>query len=308
MPAVWMFHVPLFFFLSGCTEALAQEEKFLPYVMKKARSLLLPWLVFSVLSLAVHFLRTSCGAEELEYYLKVIRHGNVRNTFLAGALWFLTCLFVMQVLFFWIRKLKNGWVILLLSGLLHCAAIILFRTTMPSQDYNLDSALFYLLYYAIGYVSFPYIDRVLNTDSTWKRALLFSGGLLTCGYFVQCFLGQDILEPLRFVPHMVPVKEFLSALLLICAAVVSARCLENIRFLGEIGRNTLYLCGGEYLAASLVQEGLGLIGLHAVIQNPFSGILYAGILLVTAQFCVVPVAKKILEAIWMLPGHLRSKK
>ena len=39
---VFAFHVPLFFFLSGCTERLSSEKNLGKYLMKKVKTILLP--------------------------------------------------------------------------------------------------------------------------------------------------------------------------------------------------------------------------------------------------------------------------
>jgi hypothetical protein len=39
----------------------------------------------------------------------------------------------------------------------------------PSWFWNIDSALYYFFYYALGYAVFPYIRKLLSSDFTWAR-------------------------------------------------------------------------------------------------------------------------------------------
>lgn len=50
---VFMFHVPLFFFLAGCTERFQRAESPLRSMGNKVKSVLVPWLLFCTVSLAV---------------------------------------------------------------------------------------------------------------------------------------------------------------------------------------------------------------------------------------------------------------
>lgn len=83
---VWMFHVPLFFFLAGCTEALAGEKKFVDNLLKKVKGLLIPWLLFASLSLVVCVLEGKAFSTDVQYFLGVLIRGTIRNKYFAGSL------------------------------------------------------------------------------------------------------------------------------------------------------------------------------------------------------------------------------
>lgn len=48
---VYTHHVPLFFVLAGFTEALGAEKSFGKYVIKLIKALMIPWLMFAVISI-----------------------------------------------------------------------------------------------------------------------------------------------------------------------------------------------------------------------------------------------------------------
>lgn len=50
---VFQFHVPLFFFLAGCTENYNREESLLKNVKRNIKTILLPAYFFAVLSLII---------------------------------------------------------------------------------------------------------------------------------------------------------------------------------------------------------------------------------------------------------------
>lgn len=99
---IYSFHVPLFFFLSGMvlqTRSVCSQP-FTRFVGKKAGSLLYPYAVFSVLSLACERVFDS-----LDRF-----GGSVPGTVLLlgdGPLWFLPALFIAEVLFYVIHSIDT---------------------------------------------------------------------------------------------------------------------------------------------------------------------------------------------------------
>ena len=55
-PFVFRFHVPLFFFLSGCAESLTADLPFKQYLVKNAKRILIPFFFFAFISLVVRCL------------------------------------------------------------------------------------------------------------------------------------------------------------------------------------------------------------------------------------------------------------
>lgn len=118
------FHMPLFFFLSGFFFRPGKVGGFGAFAAKKSRSLLLPYFAFAALSYLYFILRYSFG--DSDYY----RDLNVLQV-LAGIaysagirewmdfnlpLWFLTCLFVTEMMYYGIKRWvprKTGTVLVL---------------------------------------------------------------------------------------------------------------------------------------------------------------------------------------------------
>ena len=96
--------VTLFFFISGFAEVLSKEENFLKYLIKKIKTVLIPAYFFAILSVIVHVIEYDLEWETVQHTLILIAYGMIRNAFFAQTLWFLTCLFVMQILFFFIKR------------------------------------------------------------------------------------------------------------------------------------------------------------------------------------------------------------
>ena len=76
--------------------------------------------------------------------------------------------------------------------------------------------------------------------------------------------------------------------------------LENVKLFEEIGKNTLFLCGSEYIIKLLVPICFSIIGLDISLQNPLATYIYSLALLVISNNTLVPIEKKILKRMHIL--------
>lgn len=94
------FHVPLFFFVSGCTESLRRTRPgFFTYIKKKAREILIPFFLLVALSAVYQVLFAGDTIPQVKTYLAGALKGCIRNQYYVESLWFLTCLFLTTVFF-----------------------------------------------------------------------------------------------------------------------------------------------------------------------------------------------------------------
>ena len=106
---IWSFHIPVFFILSGY---LYNPEKFVTcgnFIKRKFKGLIIPYLIFGILTYLYWLLiesrfrgaNLSAGQQLLGLF-----YGSRYKDFLEfnGPLWFIPCLFSMEVLFFFIEK------------------------------------------------------------------------------------------------------------------------------------------------------------------------------------------------------------
>ena len=196
-PFVFQYHVPLFFFISGCMEAIGKKRKTLAYVSHKGKTILIPWLFFALLSTGINAAESGSTLTEVKRFLLEILRGCIRNHFFAGSLWFLTCLFVVSVIFHLIVKIRCKSLMLMLCLILFAVSetILPHRPIAhPAWYWNVDSAMYYLIFYCLGFIMFPYIHRMLTSEKRSARMLCIVCGLLSFLYSALLFFGKDSLS------------------------------------------------------------------------------------------------------------------
>ena len=293
-------HVALFFLLSGCMENFNRDPGIGKTVRKVCRRILLPWLLFCGLSF-VFTISVNFGDWPYLYeQLLAIPRGTIRGGFAAGGLWFLTCLAVIQLMFSVLRKLKYKPLILLATVYVYYYIQI---TRIPSPvvwatlPFNFDSACCYLLYYTVGYLVFPYVDRALNPVTPGGKVLLGASAAVSLIYAVLVFVGRDPLQYTADARYMLLVHPVLRALSIIWLYFAAAKLLENVKPLRDIGTNTLYLCGGEYIVKSLPASILALVGINLYPQTLLTSLLHSAGMLLLAMATMVPAEKWLLGKI-----------
>ncbi len=105
---IYAFHMPLFFFISGY---LYRKCEFGKFVSNKIKKIIIPYIIFWLISAIIGFFAYKSGiidnfdfdklVEQFVYYTP--------NGFWNGPLWFLPCLFVVEILFCFINQYLNKY-------------------------------------------------------------------------------------------------------------------------------------------------------------------------------------------------------
>jgi fucose 4-O-acetylase-like acetyltransferase len=227
--------------------------------------------------------------------------GCIRNHFFAGGLWFLSCLFVIKVVFYALRRfIRFKWILLLISLGLYCIAELVIShcpLADPRMPFNVDSACYYTVFYALGYVCFNPIKRLLRADTTAKRVTCTTLGVLTLVGGIPWALSHG--RRLISGGHSHTVGDLISGLLcplvMILLVLLLSKLLEEADLFADLGRDTLYLCGSEYLVKLLVPICLQTVGLDLVLPDPIAAFVYTIALLLICHKTLVPFEKMILK-------------
>lgn len=139
---IYGFHMPLFFFCSGC---FFNERPFLESTKKDIKGLLIPWCTFSIVLVCCNFV------------LKYFGYGHTFNPLdencyvLYQIIWFLICLFITRLLYRSLYMLRNKLIIntLIWGGYMMTYCLGHNNINIP---FFIDTAFAMLAFYHIGYL------------------------------------------------------------------------------------------------------------------------------------------------------------
>lgn len=295
---IFAFAVELFFFASGLFALKHMERPLKCKVVDRCKGILLPYFFFSILTLIVVSIQGNYGVDQIRPMIKQIIMG-IRNQTVAPTLWFLPCLFIVFLFYELLYiVLKNEWVLLGIGLLCYVlSAVFLKPVDNPRFFFNIDSGIYYFFFYALGAVFYKQVETKKIASMKYSKIIVCVVSLAILGISGYMYFGKmiDAYLILSEIPGFTLLYPLLISVVLIGFQIMVAMVLCKIPLLGLIGKNTLFLCGNEYLVKIIVPEILGIFGVSVQLTNPLTVYLYAIGLIITAYYIFIPPQKKILE-------------
>ena len=149
---IYSFHMPLFFYISGYLYKKNYEEKTIKeYLIKRSKELIYPYISLNVINFIWYALKTQSFNELIKYCISFLYSNYIFEINYVGAIWFLLCLFVVEVLYFILKKKitnKNVFSVIICS--LFGIGIVVAEFVNIRLPFWIDIALFGIFFYHIG--------------------------------------------------------------------------------------------------------------------------------------------------------------
>ena len=192
------FHMPMFFVISGFLYRDSDRSTG-PIIARRAKALLIPYLVYGALNYVIWLALNRGGGVPLLTPLRSLFFTNTDNYMpIAGALWFLTCLFITESAFLVLRRaLRSTGVLAAVIGVIGILGLFIKELLGFRLPYGLDTAMTALALYFAGYLLNTLKNaataRVLNLRWPW----LLLGVCRIVGYHPGQRLCQHAPVPVR---------------------------------------------------------------------------------------------------------------
>lgn len=244
---IYSFHMPLFFLLAGYVHSNNQQG-IIAYVHRKLRTLILPYFSFSLFSYG--------------YWLLIQRNFipspidpviAFRNIFLSqGAdeylphnpvLWFLTCLFVIQIFFYVLVQLKSSYLIAASLGLSSFVGYYLSTHVSSTWPWSIDVAFTGVVFYGIGYL-LKQTHWLEAKRLNHKLLLILAFFLLLPFWLYTASQNRFISLAYNVIGNYAPF--YLAALSGTFLVLLLAQLLSEVKILHYLGRNSLIILGFHF--------------------------------------------------------------
>ena len=253
---VYAWHIPLFFFLSGMVFNKSKYASFQVFLLKKVKSLLVPYVIFSFLTWIIWAAYSYSTHAHIDSYWMPLA-----QTFIAQGsggfllhnvpLWFVTCLFMMEVIYYFISSWNK--LLIIVSTLLMAAISWVMITQVRTVDvtllpWNLEVVFLGIPLFAAGHLLVQKVGH--QQMQNWVNQHRITSLLLVIGLAAFVLVGShyngsisfghaDIHNPLITYPCA-----FMGVfmILLICMLLASTKACENnvvwMKWLKWFGRNS----------------------------------------------------------------------
>lgn len=239
LPSRWMFtfHIPLFFFLSGYV--FNGNRPLRMFVLRKVRNLLIPYFALSIpMILFEGFFVRRADTTGLQWTLHLLLQTLIQRR--QWTLWYLACLFWLNLLFYFLVKKTASFKKLFAVCLLLSAAGLTYACLGgPVLPWDLDACLTALPFFFAGYALKRFEPSVSGWMTGAKSVLLFvlAGALNLAAGSGSIFFGREGLNIFGSTYGFPPLT-YLSAFGGILCVVLVSRWL-TVKPISYLGRNSL---------------------------------------------------------------------
>lgn len=251
---VYSFHIPLFFFLSGMMFNREKYPSFWQFFKKRAKRLLIPYAVYSVLTWGVWVAFNMVFHRPVEsiwdpLLQTIIAKGSGGFLVHNVALWFIPCLLAVELIYYALSRYKVGGVFLSFA----IAAISMYLASIYGMEYNhfwpwnLDSAFVALPFYALGHqltINVGHSKLMAYSQANKGKVLILCSLLTVVLYYLAVKFGAISMGHSQFgneyVFHVRAMIGCASTLLFsLWLASVGSKILKPIvRYVTWFGRNS----------------------------------------------------------------------
>lgn len=144
------FHMPLFFFLSGYV--FSTRRPWGDFVKSRIRSIVVPYFcmcgILALATFAAKFLHHELTVMEI-----IRRIGAILVQNRLWVVWFLACLFLVELMAYWlVKKIKSHWALGILAAVLPVLGLLYFRLGGRTLPWDLDICFLAMPFFLAGYL------------------------------------------------------------------------------------------------------------------------------------------------------------
>ena len=242
---IYAFHMPLFFFISGYLFNQKLNIKFIDFFKKKFKIFIIPYFYFSIISIIVQFflirinIFNPINIKELIKGLFIIEGRPLWNV----PLWFLVCLFFVQIIYFFIDKLSNK-IPKYISVISITILGYFFVTKNLFTPFKISTAFTVIIFFYAGNL-FKNIENKLNIHINKINTYVISILLILLTYYLSVYKNYYVDIDLLYYGNYI--MFLINAFVGIILTYLISKQLINICILKFIGKNSLIIMSTHYI-------------------------------------------------------------
>lgn len=232
---IYTFHMPLFFLLSGYV--FTEKKDFKTFFKHKCKSMLLPYICLGIPMVLFDSLMQYISGDDNAVSCIILAIGLIIQQRM-WTLWFLACLFFLNIFFFAAKRLlKTDSKMAGLAVITTCMGLLYYKAGGPALPWNIDVCLMAYPFFFTGYFykkKHASIEKYLYNKKTSVLLFIILGILnVGCGYLTYKISGNGMemfYSTYGFAPFT-----YASAFAGIACVILMSKwiTIKPIRYIGE---------------------------------------------------------------------------
>lgn len=274
---IYAFHMPLFFFISGILYNKDKYTAFVPFLKARFKRLIVPYLIYSIATWCIWAVfRYLQGGNVESYWMPLLQtfisQGSGAFMVHNSALWFIPCLFMVEVMYYFISKSKVVYALvmcLIIAVIGVCMAHFFGADYLNLLPWNLDAAFYGLLFYGVANCIKRHISHA-EVMAFVEHNRLTIGGIVAVLFAVLWYLSMNYGEcsmgssSYQCPEYIFFIRAFVGCFMLIMASALLCSC----RFVDWL-KNPLIWCGAnslDIMCQHIPIKGIAIIGVTMLLH------------------------------------------
>ena len=266
---IYSFHMPLFFWISG----FLYKEKYetmstKSYLIKKSKELLYPYFTLCLINFIWYVLKEHSIKIVIKCFLSFLYSNLIFEENFIGPVWFLLCLFIVEIVFFMFKKNKNvniniSTLICFFIGILD---IKFLNIRLP---FWIDIAFWGIIFYIAGYI---YKRKYNTVKINVKKNIGYIFFYIVCN-IIGIILNYKYNDNSKFMGRIDmlylnlgnPLLFIITAIFGILTWVEIAKLIKENNILELFGKNTLCIMGIHILYIQIMMKVLRILNCNIIV-------------------------------------------
>lgn len=295
------FFMPMFFFLSGYTFKFKSEERIDIFIKKKMKVILIPYMSFSIILFVINFIKYGVNNSFLvnifgvfysRYFLYNTKYVDMYSQMKLlsmnnSALWFLTCIFICNLLLYLILKISKSYKIrIMIVILLVSVGIIMNEFFTILMPWSIDTACICIFYMYLGYI----LKNIDIKDISIKSKYVFYISLIL--YISLSFINRGVNISIGIYRNYI--LFIIASLNGILFWIFIAKYIEkNLRYIKKglifIGQNSIIILCSHLLILDTLNDMIPTIYINGIILEIIVSTFRSFIIMAITIIIIVPI-------------------
>ncbi|WP_191566673.1 acyltransferase family protein [Metabacillus idriensis] len=287
---IYSFHMPLFFFISGFLFSRKKYANFNSFFKRKVNTILVPYFIFSILSYIFWvFIGSKFGGDSLLnisifkpiigiLYSNGIDYWLIHNI----PLWFLTCLFLVEIAYYYISRFKYKDILILLC-ILSVMGYVLSLYSVARLPWGFNVALNAIPFFGIGHLLRNKLNKDLIQSYSLNRWILMSVCLII-NLFMVYLNGRVDMNENYYNNYF---YFYIGAFTGITFWLMFAKLFDKSNLLKYLGKNSVILLCTHIIYLS-ISKGIILYLFEIEVNNITNSLLWGLIYTAISFILIIP--------------------